>query len=324
MERTLDLLAIGEAMVEFNQRSSDARLYLQGFGGDTSNAVIAAARQGARCAYVTRVGDDEFGRLCVALWQREGVDSSAVQIDGAAHTGVYFVRHGAQGHSFSYLRAGSAASRMQAADMPGALIGAAHFLHVSGISQAISASATDAVARAIALAHAAGTRLSYDPNLRLALWPLARARTVIEATLAAMRAGDEFLPSLDDLRQLSGLAQPQDIVAWAHARGAPAVVLKLGARGALVSHGGGCTEVAACTVRAVDATGAGDCFDGSYLARRAAGDDPVSAARWACAAAALATTGYGAVAPLPGREAIARLLATGVAPAAAPESGAQA
>ena len=144
-----DIVAIGEAMVEFNQTGDrGGRTYLQGFGGDTSNALIAASRQGARCAYVTRLGDDDFGRMCLNLWHTEGVDTSAVGIDSAAHTGVYFVRHDASGHSFSYLRAGSAASRMQPGDVPEQLLENTRFLHVSGISQAISASATETVLRA--------------------------------------------------------------------------------------------------------------------------------------------------------------------------------
>ena len=103
MPKRFDIVAIGEAMVEFNQTSAPGNCtYLQGFGGDTSNAVIAAARQGVRCAYVTRLGDDEFGRMCLALWASEGVDSSAIEIDPSAPTGVYFVRHDSRGHSFSY------------------------------------------------------------------------------------------------------------------------------------------------------------------------------------------------------------------------------
>ena len=105
-------------MVEFNQTRPGEPNYLQGFGGDTSNMIIAAARSGARTAYVTRLGDDEFGRMFLALWKVEGVDTRGVAIDPQAHTGVYFVRHGAQGHVFSYLRAGSAASRMRPEDLP--------------------------------------------------------------------------------------------------------------------------------------------------------------------------------------------------------------
>ena len=111
MSKHFDVVALGEAMVEFNQGTPGEPMYRQGFGGDTSNAVIAAARQGARTAYLSRVGDDHFGRMLLDLWQAEGVDISAVARDPQAPTGLYFVNHGPDGHAFSYLRAGSAASR---------------------------------------------------------------------------------------------------------------------------------------------------------------------------------------------------------------------
>lgn len=305
----LDLVALGEAMVEFNQASrEDERLYRRGFGGDTSNAVIAAARQGARCAYLTRVGDDTFGQACLALWQQEGIDTSGVGVATDAPTGIYFVDHGADGHRFNYLRAGSAASRMGPQDVPAGLIRRARWLHVSGISQAISESARRAVAQAIRLAREAGVRVAYDPNLRLKLWPLDLAREVITTTMAQC---DEFLPSLDDVQILSGLEEPHAILDWCHRLGVRSVVLKRGALGAIVSNDQGRVEVPAFKVQAVDATGAGDCFDGSYLARRARGDSAVEAVRWACAAAALATMGYGAVEPLPDEGGVGRFLGVG-------------
>jgi len=303
----VDIVAIGEAMVEFNQTSrGDERTYLQGFGGDTSNALIAAVRQGASGAYVTKLGDDDFGRMCLALWKGEGVDTRGVGIDPAAHTGIYFVRHGPDGHAFSYLRAGSAASRMQPSDVPEALLRGAKFLHVSGISQAISASAVDTVFHAIGVARAAGVRVAYDPNLRLKLWPLERARAIITATIAL---ADYFLPSIDDVRQVSGVEEPEPILEWCHRAGASTVVLKLGKDGSWVSTASGRTRIAAYAVDAVDATGAGDCFDGALLARLAAGDDPVTAAHYGSAAAALTTTGYGAVAPLPTAEQVRKFMA---------------
>ena len=293
-------------MVEFNQTDAGARTYLQGFGGDTSNALIAAARQGARGAYITKLGDDEFGRMCLDLWRNEGIDTEGVGIDPASPTGIYFVRHGENGHTFSYLRAGSAASRMRPDDIPASLIQRARYLHVSGISQAISASATEAVFHAVRIARSAGVKVSYDPNLRLKLWPLERAREVIVATLPLV---DYFLPSLDDVRLVSGLDDPTAILEWCHRQGARNVVFKLGKAGSWVSDETGRTPVAAFPVDAVDATGAGDCFDGSLLARLAAGDEIVAAARWASAAAALTTTGYGAVAPLPTAEQVAQFMA---------------
>ena len=300
-----DIVALGEPLYEFSEISGQPRQYLQGFGGDTMNAAIAAARQGAAVAYVTRLGDDEFGRQFLALWREEGLDVSGVGIDREAPTGVYFIHYGAQGHVFSYLRAGSAASRMRADQLPLDLIRSARFFHTSAISQAISASACDAVFTAIETARAAGVAVAYDSNLRLRLWPLARAKAVITATVAM---ADYFLPSLDDVKALCGLEQPEAIVDWCHRLGARHIALKLGADGVLASDGRSRQLIPGHKVECVDATGAGDCFAGAFLARLAGGADFWQAVRYGNAAAALTTTGFGAVAPLPGPAAVNALL----------------
>jgi 2-dehydro-3-deoxygluconokinase len=300
-ERLWDVVALGEAMVEFNQTRAGEPHYQQGFGGDTSNAIIAAARAGARTAYLTRVGADSFGHSLLGLWAQEQVDTHAVTHDASSATGIYFVSHGPQGHEFSYLRAHSAASRMDAAWLSGApaeYIAQAQWLHVSGISMAISASACDTVFAAMALAHAAGTQVSLDANLRLKLWPLARAQACIRQAIGLC---DVFLPSYDDMVTLTGLSDAQAIVDWCHAQGARQVVLKLGAEGAIVSAAVGAVRntVTGHRVDAVDATGAGDCFSGNLLARLAAGDSLEAAAHYANVAAALTVQGFGAVASLP-------------------------
>ncbi len=302
----LDVVAIGDAMVEFNQSRSDhPRTWLQGFGGDTSNAVIAAARLGARAGYVTRVGDDAFGRSLLELWAREVVDTTGVAVDDGAPTGVYFVAHGGDGHAFSYLRSGSAATRLSPAWLPLAVIASARALHLSAISQAISTTACDAGFAAIDAARAAVARIAYDTNLRLALWPLARAKAMIHA---ALRVADWALPSLDDARLLFGADDPAAIADVCHGFGPSVVVVKLGRDGCLVSEGGSRVHLPGVSVDTVDATGAGDCFDGAFIARKLAGDDSIAAARYANAAAALATTCYGAVDPLPRAGAVARRL----------------
>ncbi|TMG83352.1 MAG: sugar kinase [Betaproteobacteria bacterium] len=306
----LDLVALGEPMIELNQTRGATGEYLQGFGGDTSNCAIAAARLGARSAYVTRVGDDAFGRQFLDLWRREGVDVTGVGTDPDAPTGIYFVSHGANGHEFSYLRAGSAASRMRPGDLPLDVLRAANVLHLSGISQAISASACDSCFAAIDAARGASAKVSYDTNLRLKLWPLPRARAIIRATLAL---ADWALPSLEDAKLLFGRDEPDAILDACHRDGAPLVVLRCGAAGCVVSDGRRRERIAGHRVNAIDATGAGDCFDGAFAARLAAGDDAFAAARYANAAAALATTGYGAVAPLPRHAQVMALLGEPVA-----------
>lgn len=291
-----DIVALGEPLYEFSEIRGQPRHYLQGFGGDTMNAAIAAARQGARVAYVTRLGDDEFARQFLALWRDEQLDVSGVATDPQAPTAVYFIHYGPQGHVFSYLREGSAASRMRPDQLPLDLIRSARYFHTSAISQAISASACDSVFAAIEAARAAGVMISYDSNLRLRLWPLARAKAVMSATIAL---SDYFLPSLDDVKVLCGLDEPDAIVDWCHRLGARHVALKLGAHGVLASDGHTRKRIAGHTVECVDATGAGDCFAGCFLASLAQGSDFFHAVRYGNAAAAITTTGFGAVAPLP-------------------------
>ena len=297
--KTLDLAALGEAMVEFNQTVAGQPQFLQGFGGDTSNVAIAAARAGARSAYLTRIGGDAFGQMLLQLWAHEGVNTAGVSTASASHTGIYFVTHGTQGHEFSYRRADSAASRMTPqwlAGTPSEVIRAARTLHVSGISLAISPGACDTVFEAMVLAREAGTMVSFDSNLRLKLWPLARAKACIAQAVALT---DIFLPSLEDMDTLTGLQDADSIVDWGHAQGARLVVLKMGADGALASNGQKRQRYAARPATVRDATGAGDCFCGNLLARLAKSDDLFHATQYANTAAALSVQGFGAVNPMP-------------------------
>ncbi|KVM67840.1 sugar kinase [Burkholderia ubonensis] len=300
-----EILALGEAMVEFNQSQPGRPEFLQGFGGDTSNFCIAAARQGASAGFVSAIGDDPFGRLLSDLWRSEGVDTTYVRIDHAAPTGVYFVTHGPNGHQFDYLRAGSAASRYATGDLPLDALAAAKALHLSGISLAISAAACDAAFAAIEHARRNGAKVSFDTNLRLKLWPLPRARAVMRE---ALRQTDICLPSWEDVTAITGADDRDAIVDAMLELGPQVVALKLGKDGAYVATPHERRVVPGFTVEAIDATGAGDCFGGAFVARIVAGDDPFTAARYANAAAALSTTGYGAVAPIPRRDAVERLM----------------
>jgi 2-dehydro-3-deoxygluconokinase len=293
----VDIVALGEPMVEFNQTAdAQGRLYLQGFGGDTSNFAVAAARQGARVAYVSALGDDPYGRMLRALWDAEGIDHAAVATDAAAFTAIYFVSHDERGHHFTFFRQGSAASRMSPASLPRERIRQARVLHLSGISLAISTSACDAAYAAIDEARAAGVQVSFDTNLRLKLWSIDRARAVMNDVIARC---DICLPSLDDIVAITGLQEPDALVDHCLRQGARVVALKLGDQGALVADATGRFRISAHPCRPVDATGAGDTFGGAFVARLVAGDDLERAGRYAAAAAALSTEAYGAVAPIP-------------------------
>jgi 2-dehydro-3-deoxygluconokinase len=298
----LDIVALGEPLFEFNRRAGDEGLWLEGHGGDTSNAAIAAARQGAKAGYLTALGQDVFGQSFRDLWRREGVDASRVRTDAEAPTGLYFVTHGQEGHEFTYRRAGSAASRYAAGDVPRDYLAGAKFLHVSGISQAVMGAAVN---QAIVHARAAGASVSYDTNLRLKLWPIERARREIHAAAAQAQI---LFTSLEDAEGLTGRTDPVLIADFYLGLGPRLVVVKLGADGAFVLAEGKSRVLPGNKVEAIDATGAGDSFAGAFLAELAAGRDAFAAATYANAAAALKTTGYGAVAPIPRRDAVERFL----------------
>jgi 2-dehydro-3-deoxygluconokinase len=301
-----DLVCMGEPLIEFSQRKEgDGKTWSQGFGGDTSNAAIAAARQGASAGYVTGIGADPFGDLFLRLWREEAVDTREVRRNPDAFTGVNFISYDEHGHHFSYIRKGSAASLLAADAALLTYVAAAKILHVSGISQAISGTARDCVTAAIKAARSAGRQTSYDTNLRLRLWPLETAREVIHLAVAQC---DIALPSLDDSIQLTGLEAPDRIVDFYLGLGPSLVALKMGERGAIVATRDERQRLPPIEVSSVDATGAGDAFDGSFLARLLAGDDPFTAGRYANAAAALSTTGYGAVGAIPRPEAVRKLL----------------
>ena len=296
---TVDLLCMGEPMLEFNQlplQPDGTRHYLEGHGGDTSNAAIAAARQGARVGYITALGQDMPGDSFLALWAREGVDASTVIRTDRWLTGVYFVTHDDTGHHFLHYRTNSAAAMYTPADLPEATIAASRMFYVSGISQGISSTAADAVFAAIDIARRNGVKVAYDTNYRPRLWRPARAAAVMHA---AMAETDYALPGIEDVHILTGLTDPDAMLDFYLRLGPRVVVLKMGESGAYLATPECRVRIPRHAVRVVDATGAGDAFCGSFLARILAGDAPEPAARYANVAAALKCTGYGAVAPIP-------------------------
>ncbi|MBT6274118.1 MAG: sugar kinase [Chromatiales bacterium] len=299
-----DLICMGEPLVEFNQQP-DGR-YLQGFGGDAANCAVAAARLGLDVALVTALGQDSFGDAIVAMLEGEGVSTDAIARDAEAPTGIYFVVHTREGHQFEYRRVGSAASLFGAERLPVALLGQSRALHVSGISQAISPTADAAVDAAIEAANGAGALVFYDTNFRARLWSAERARRAMERVLPRCTVA---LPGLEDARILTGLHDPGQIVDAYLGYGVRVVALTMGGDGVLVATADDRATIEPITSELVDATGAGDAFDGAFISHYLESCDAFAAANFANAAAALSVRGFGAIAPLPRRDQVDSLLA---------------
>ena len=280
--------------------------------GAEANAAVGLARLGHSVAYIGRVGSDGFGTAIVRKLRGEGVDVEHLVVDDTAPTGLMIRERRALGAAHVlYYRSGSAGSRLGPADVDAAAaqFKGARWLHVTGITPALSPTARAAVERAIALARDARLTISLDLNLRRRLWSEAEAALVFRelAAKADVVMGDE-----DEVRLVTGTKDSGEGLAEALlARGASTAIVKLGREGAVAATAGEAISVPALDVPAVvDPVGAGDAFAAGYIAATLEGKPIDEALRVANACGAAAVTVVGDMAGLPDRSDLERLLAT--------------
>lgn len=209
--------------------------------------------------------------------------------------GHYFVTHDTLGHTFHYARKGPAASRLSVHDLPSEAVSKAQVLHLSGISLAVSETMRAACFEAMHMARSAGVRVSLDLNYRPALWSVEQAAKTLEAAISLT---DILLPGLEDAHLLTGLNDPDEIIDKYMDMGPGIVALTMGAKGVRIEAGAR-FDIKPLAVDAVDVTGAGDAFDGAFLAALVSGTSPHQAALRARVAAGLSVTSFGAVASIP-------------------------
>ena len=227
-------------------------------GGAEANVASHLAALGRRAAWAGFVGDDALGRRLVAQLAVRGVDTTWVDADAEAATGVYFKD---PGRGVRYYRRGSAASRMDpsfAARLP---IAGARLLHLSGITPALSTSCDALVDALFDTARVAGVPVSFDVNHRPALWPSTDAAARRLRALAAR--ADLVFVGLDEAAVLWGAATADDVRALLP--GVPLLVVKDGAVGATGYDADGSEHVPALVVELVEPVGAGDAFAAGYL-----------------------------------------------------------
>jgi 2-dehydro-3-deoxygluconokinase len=276
MSRARRVVTFGEALgvLRTDQVGSLAHLgtLTVGTGGAEGNVAIGLARLGTAVTWLGRVGDDALGRRVARELRAEGVDVVAIVDDGAP-TGLLLKETPSPGRTvITYHRAGSAGSRLVPADLDALDLQAGDILHLTGITPALSATASDTVERALDLADAAGATISYDVNHRSRLWgdrDAAAAHRRIAARAQLVFAGEEETQLL-----APGGGGPSTQAAAIAALGPAEVVIKRGAAGAIVWVDG--TELKRPAVSVdlvVDTVGAGDAFVAGYLAERLAGRD---------------------------------------------------
>lgn len=276
----LRVLCIGECMVEFFRRDDGS--WSQGFAGDSFNvawALRALLPPSAVVAYLTRIGTDALSDAMLRMFAAAGVATDHVTRDAQRGVGLYTIQTDPAGERrFSYWRSDSAARGLarDGAALRDA-IGRADLVYLSGITLAILP--PDDRARLLAcLGHrgARAFRVAFDPNILPRLWDSADAAA--QAVTDAARLSDIVLPTHEDEASAFGDPDAAATLARYAGLGVPEIAVKDGTRPSLFGWNG---AVGRCPVapagRVIDTTGAGDSFNGAYLAARLSGAPPEQA-----------------------------------------------
>jgi ribokinase len=265
-----------------------------GPGGKGSNAAIACARQRVKVAIVARIGDDDFGRMAQALWAREGLDASAVEVVAGEPSGVAQILVYDDGDNSIAVAPGAGAG-LGAAQVERA----AAALRAARIVMAPCEVPLAATQRAFEIAREGGATTLLNP---------APARPLPAALLGVT---DLLTPNQSELRTLTGIDDVAEAARSLLALGPLAVIVTQGAAGCTVfERDHAPISWPGHAMRVADTIGAGDTFTGALAAALARGESLADAARWANAAAALSVTCAGAIGGMPSLDGVARFVAS--------------
>lgn len=274
------------------------RSFALGPGGKGSNQAVAVARLGQPVSFVTRLGTDAFGDMALRTWEAAGVRPVVTRMP-ESYTGAAFIFVDATSGDNAIIISPGAAAEITPADLDaeaGLIAGAAVFM--TQLEQPL-----EAAVRGLEIARAAGVATVLNP---------APARELPDAVLGLC---DWITPNESEAAALTGLPVETDDEARAAAdrliaRGARAVVMTLGARGALL-HGDGRSELVPSVSAGpvVETTGAGDAFNGGFATGLARGLDPAAAVRLGCAVAGISVTRPGTAPSMPSAAEVEALLA---------------
>jgi fructokinase len=309
----MSVVCLGELLIDFVALESgvsvgDASGFEKAPGGAPANVAVAIERLGDHSAFLGQVGEDPFGRYLHDVLKAEGVDVSGLRFSDAARTALAFVSLAAHGErSFVFYRHPSADMLMKPEDVALDVIDSAKIFHFGSITL-ISEPSRSATIKAAEYANDKGLIVSYDPNLRLALWENAEAAragmisgldyaTIVKVSdeeVEFMTGGDDVTPLWRDNIQL--------------------IVVTQGAEGSTAYTRDAKIHAPSFAVNSVDTTGAGDGFVAGLLTSvlknpNDYADKLGDILRFANGVGALTTTQRGAIPALPTRDQVTRFLA---------------
>ncbi|KAJ0518485.1 putative fructokinase [Helianthus annuus] len=304
------IVSFGEMLIDFVPTVSGVSLaeapgFLKAAGGAPANVAIAVSRLGGNSAFIGKLGDDEFGNMLAGILKENGVSSDGICFDTGARTALAFVTLKADGdREFMFYRNPSADMLLTPGELNLDLIRSAKVFHYGSISL-IDEPCRSAHLKAMEVAKDAGALLSYDPNLRLPLWP--SPEEAREKIMSIWDKAEVIKVSDNELEFLTGSDKIDEEVAMSlwHPN-LKLLLVTLGDKGCnyYTKHFHG--TVSAFRVKAVDTTGAGDSFVGALLTKIVDDQSIIEdeeklkeLLRYCCACGAITTTIKGAIPALP-------------------------
>ncbi|MFB5663793.1 carbohydrate kinase [Alteribacillus sp. HJP-4] len=257
------VISLGEALIDFIPMDRTNSVFQKNPGGAPANVAVGLSRLGIETYFAGKIGDDVLGRFLLETLTEYGVNTSAVSLTTETRTGVVFVTLGEGGErSFDFYIKPSADQKLEAGEVREALFHQCKILHFGSITL-INEPARSATLHAIDLAKKYGMTISFDPNVRLPLWPNEKAaRTVILDTLSS---ADIVKISEDELSFLTGEAEEENALEQLKSFHIPVLVVTKGAEGSTIITKDGRIDAPADKVNAVDTTGAGDAYVSGLL-----------------------------------------------------------
>ncbi|AEB30749.1 2-dehydro-3-deoxygluconokinase [Carnobacterium sp. 17-4] len=261
-----DVVLIGEAMGLFSADESgkldDALYFSKKVAGAEVNVSIGLSRLGMDVELLTRLGQDYFGRYILKFLESEGIGTEFISFDEDSNTGFMLKSKTDEGDpETAYYRKGSAFSELSIEDLIGVIdFTQVKVLHITGIPSGVSRSVRSVIYYLMSKAKEAGTFITFDPNLRPALWESEEIMKKVLNELATY--ADVILPGISEAKILTGLDDPDEIADFYFEKGVKYIVLKMGASGAYVK-GVGKEKIFVPgfkVEKVVDTVGAGDGF----------------------------------------------------------------
>lgn len=291
-----DIITMGEMLVEIMREHEDIPLSQAGTfkgpypSGAPAICIDTAARLGCRTAIIGGVGRDDFGKCLLDRLRQDGVDVSHVLESEERATGCAFVTYFGDGSRKFIFHMGNTPAVEAKAPGPGEFRDV-KYMHIMGCSLMSNPVFAQEILKTMRLFAEEGAKISFDPNIRKELFT---DESIHEVIREVMKHTAVFLPGVGELLLITGQETVEKAVdiCFTYPR-METVVLKNGAKGSRIYQRGHVEEVGVYQVEQADATGAGDCFDGAFLAGLVQGKSVKEAAQMGAAAGALNAAAFG-------------------------------